>query len=117
MKVAYNARYGGFGLSEAAILLGREMSGNDQWGGACLPTDCYDDGDPLGGTFFSGGGDLDRADPVLIAVVEALGNKASSAYAHVVIADIASGTLWRITEYDGFESIATPDDYDWRVAT
>jgi hypothetical protein len=59
---------------------------------------------------------IDRADPVLVQVVEKLGDKANGECAKLYIEDLPKGTLYRITEYDGYESIETKYDMDWNVA-
>jgi len=98
-KIVYNACYGGFGLSEKAI--------NRYWEikGAPVPDDfsAYD----LEG---------DRSDPVLVQVVEELGEEVNSWASKLVIRELPAGTLYRIDEYDGFESVCTQDDYKWSVA-
>ena len=59
----------------------------------------------------------DRTDPDLIAVIEELGTKAASgANAELEIIEIPPGTLYRITEYDGYESLETQENIDWKVA-
>ncbi len=97
-KVVYNTCFGGFGLSKAAIRLGRELSGDPQWGGDY------------------GGRDLPRHDNVLVAVVETLGDKANGRSADLAIRELTSGTLYRIDDYDGQESVMTQADYIWTLA-
>ena len=48
----------------------------------------------------------------LVAVVEALGKKASGMCAALKVAKI-KGNVYRIHEYDGWESVMEPEDYDW----
>ncbi len=60
--------------------------------------------------------DISRDDPTLAQVVEELGDAASGKFAKLKIADVPSGAKYRIDEYNGFESVMTPDDYDWTVA-
>lgn len=55
--------------------------------------------------------DVDRHDPVLVQVVEELGDKASGKYAKLRIEEVSGP--YRIDEYDGFESVETPGSYDW----
>jgi hypothetical protein len=95
-KIAYNACYGGFGLSSAAIKRGREISGNPKWGGW--------------------GRDISRADPTLIAVIEELGEAANGDCASLKIRELPVGTKYRIDEYDGTEKVVTIDEYDWETA-
>ena len=53
-----------------------------------------------------------RHDKDLVAVVEELGKEASGSCADLVIAEIP-GNIYRIDEYDGYESIETPDSMEW----
>lgn len=57
-----------------------------------------------------------RDDPILVQVVEELGDVANGECAKLCIEDVAKGTLWRIDEYDGNEHVATQDSYEWKVA-
>jgi len=100
MKVVYNEFCGGFSLSEEAIRLGREISGDPEWR----------DLERIGL-------EMDRSDPVLVQVVETLCDKAGAPGTSLAIADVPTGTRYRIDEYDGSETVMTVDDYDWKVAT
>jgi hypothetical protein len=60
--------------------------------------------------------DFERNDPILVQVVEELGDKANGSCAKLRIAEVTAGTLYRIDEYDGFESVETKDSYEWNVA-
>ncbi len=117
MKVAYNACYGGFTLSEVAIRLGRKLSGDPAWGGPCLEGDDYGDGTKVEGRYYGGGRELPRDDATLITVIQKLKAKANTDYSSLQIAEVATGDRWRIDEYDGFESVKTVNDYDWQVAS
>lgn len=55
--------------------------------------------------------DVDRHDPILVQVVEELGDKANGNYAELSIAEVNGP--YRIDEYDGYESVETPNSYDW----
>jgi hypothetical protein len=57
-----------------------------------------------------------RADPALIQVIEELGEKANGQCADLKIEDVPAGTLYRIDEYDGKESVMTQDLYEWKIA-
>jgi len=96
-KIVYNGSYGGFGLSDKAIQRYWELKGEPR------PEHWWDH-------------DLHRADPLLVQVVEELGEEANGLYANLVIMDLPVGTLYRINEYDGMESVMTQDDYDWSEA-
>ena len=111
-KIVYNACYGGFSLSDSAIELYLQLKGfvyvktEGRWGSS-FDVKGWED-------FYHR--DIDRADPILVQVVETLGEKANGDCAKLRIEDIPKGTLYRITEYDGYESIETKEDLDWRVA-
>ena len=55
--------------------------------------------------------DVDRHDPILVQVVEELGVKANGNYADLAIAEVNGP--YRIDEYDGMETVETPNSYDW----
>ena len=92
-KIVINICYGGFGLSKAAWERYVELGGQAEWDG-----------------------DMDRTDPILVRVVEELGEDANGMCADLVIDDLPAGTKYRIDEYDGLESIETEDDIKWSVA-
>ena len=95
MKVIFNACYGGFSLSTAAIERYEELAKQSlDWHGR----------------------ELERDDPILVQVVEELGELANGDFAELRIYNVTSGTKWRISEYDGNECVVTPDDYEWKVA-
>lgn len=52
------------------------------------------------------GGDLERDDPDLVAVVRELGAKASGRFASLSIVEIPDHVQWEIEEYDGLEHVA-----------
>lgn len=59
-----------------------------------------------------------RTDEKLIEFIEKFGSeRASAKCSHLVVKEIPSGTKYRITEYDGLESIETIDGIDWKTAT
>lgn len=55
--------------------------------------------------------DVERHDPVLVQVVEELGDKANGKHANLRIAEVSGS--YRITEYDGYETVETPHDCYW----
>lgn len=117
-KVVFNNCYGGFSLSLKAVewlevnckdnelrnfikslhLAGKEYSfaSKDE----CFRYDVSD--------WFEGR----RHHKDLVAVVEALGAEANGFCASLEICEIG-GNQYRIDEYDGVESVATPEGYDW----
>lgn len=91
-KVVINIRYGGFGLSARALAtLAERIPNFDQY-------------------------ELRRDNPVLVAVVEALGPEADGDYAQLEIVELEPGTRYRIREYDGSEHIERESDIQWSVA-
>jgi hypothetical protein len=109
VRVVYNACYGGFGLSNEAkdrmVELGYEMELNPSY-------------DPTGVDWYNRtqkykiyDGDIPRHNPILIQVVEELGEKAGGECSKLVIEEVYGP--YRIDEYDGFESVETPGSYDW----
>lgn len=57
---------------------------------------------------------VDRNDPVLVQVVEELGDKASGKYSKLRVVEVDG--LYKIDEYDGYESIETPGQIEWKYA-
>ena len=138
-KIVYNACYGGFGLSHEAVELYAKLNGITLYSKHELgdfftnyylcPVPEYDEAlakdhqNPAGvGRFeisnklcFSVS-NIDRTDPCLVEVLETLGQAANSRYSNLKIAEVDEGTLYKIDEYDGFESVCTVDDYEWKAA-
>jgi hypothetical protein len=93
VKVVINDCYGGFGLSQEAFDLYKEKGGTAK--------DVWEVND-------------NRADPILVEVVEELGSKKSShSYAKLKVVEVPEGAQYRIGEYDGDEWIEYRDDIDW----
>ncbi len=86
MKVVINKCFGGFSLSKEAEKLYLERSKVD-------PTDFFDR-------------DICRSDPILIAIVEELKEKAYGTYAELAIVEVPNDVIWSVEEYDGYEHIA-----------
>ena len=134
-KVVYNNCYGGFSLSPEACKRYWELQGKEIWieNGAFLdmftvwfvpPEERLEQKDWHSMTInerFSydkqyseqtwSDRNVDRHDPILVQVVEELGDKAGGMCAKLAIAEVSGP--YRIDEYDGFESVETPDSYDW----
>jgi len=98
MKVVINKCFGGFGLSREAVDLYAKAKDlkvgkwNKTW-------EHYDSGD-----FYDR--EIPRDDPVLVQIVEQLGEKASGNYAKLQIVNIPDDVNWQIEEYDGNEWIS-----------
>ena len=134
MKVVINARHGGFGLSDDAVVRYNEILGREVWiMGDYFPTyslvppeERQDAGLKYGSptnwhemsmeekqkwneiyreqTFSTS--DLARNDPVLIQVVEELRKGADGRHAELKIVEIPDDVEWQIDEYDGLEWVA-----------
>jgi len=86
-KIAINTDFGGFGLSDEAIDLYKVLTE--------IPasTDIY---------YW----EIPRDDPVLIQVIEQLGEKANTRYSSLKVIEIPDDVEWHIHEYDGMEHVA-----------
>ena len=113
-KVVYNACFGGFRLSQEAVILARELSGNPFWADIPLKGERYSDGENCTNFYGFLPCEFPRHDSVLVEVVEKLGEKAGGMCAELRVAKI-SGNMYRVDEYDGRESVVEPDGYDWIV--
>lgn len=122
-KVVYNACYGGFGLSDKAVKLYAELSGIKLFPLKETYFTFWFLEDPKGRTvdqmfkekvkdFYSR--NIERHDPVLIKVVEQLGDEANGECAKLRI-DTITGSQYKIDEYDGNETVVEPDGYDWKT--
>ena len=85
-KVVINTCFGGFNLSELALVTIAERKRVK-----VADFSVYD---------------LDRDDYDLVTVVEGLGDKANGSYAKLKVVEIPADVKWQIEEYDGSEHIA-----------
>ena len=125
-KIVYNTCYGGFSLSTKAMLRYAELKGLKLWiegTGLCetywtIPIPSEDVKNELyGNNTFPNGREIFRSDPHLVQVVEELGTaEASGTFASLAVTELPSGTKYRIEEHDGYETVITPDDYEWSIA-
>ena len=83
MKIVINSCYGGFSISDKALAL-------------------YN---TLANTNVQSVRNFERNDPVLVQVVETLGDKANGRCAKLRIVEIPDNVNWEISEYDGNESV------------
>ena len=83
MKIAINRWYGGFSLSDKALDLYNSLSDTKTE---------Y--------TF-----EIARNDPILIQVIETLGDEANGRFAKLCVVDIPDDVEWEISEYDGMEQV------------
>lgn len=118
-KIVYNACYGGFDLSEEAMLLYGEYIGVKLYVEKDPITTYYwthpeansNEWDKYKEYYFTL--DFERHDPLLVRVVEELGSeKASGEHAKLRIYETDSDH-YRINEYDGNESVEVPESQEW----
>lgn len=107
-KIVINSRFGGFGLSDTAIIrliqLGspyarlRTLEEVAEWpGGGAVHLDY----------------DIPRHDPLLVKVVEEMGAAADGRSAKLCVLEI-EGDKYAIDDYDGQESVDTPNrEREW----
>ena len=114
MKVAINSCFGGFGLSNQAfeMLLERKGVEYDRVPAKRIfQEENYDyyvkghAGDEEHYLWYYQFTE-DRSDKDLIAVIEALGDKANSFAAEIKIVEIPDDVKWHVHEYDGLEHVA-----------
>jgi hypothetical protein len=109
VKVVINRCFGGFGLSDEAVLRYAELKGinlvrseKHRW-----LSSWYVDGIEDANHLFVLDDFLDtRTDPTLIQVVEELGRRASSNASDLGVVEIPDGVEWHIAKHDGLEHVA-----------
>jgi hypothetical protein len=79
MKVVINRCWGGFDLSDKAMAMFKALGGNNA--------------------------DSDRDNPILVKVVETLGEEANTEYSSLKVVEIPDGVDYYIDDYDGMETI------------
>lgn len=108
-KIVINTCYGGFGLSQNAIMRYGEL--------ARINIVCInDEKSPFWNMYYVDGieddehwfsdGQLERDDPHLVRVVEELGNAANHDYAQLKVVEIPDDVEFQVEEYDGMEWVA-----------
>lgn len=112
-KIVYNNCYGGFSLSMTAVeWLGSHCTDSEL---RCLIKQVLNEGGNLHIIYtVSDWFDDKRHHNDLVAVVEALGDKANGSCAKLDIKQIYKNQ-YKICNYDGLEEVIVPDDLDWIV--
>jgi hypothetical protein len=134
MKIVINKCHGGFGISEKAVMRYAELKGITLYPSApdYLGTTTYwtiPQNDPrmteiledkafcaashqareksneLHTKFTLDTRGYDRSDPVLIQVIEELGEEANGGHAELKVVEVPDDVEWEIHEYDGVESV------------
>jgi hypothetical protein len=86
MKIVINTCHGGFGLSKEAKDLYKQVKNTK--------------------VDYFHSGDIERNDPLLVEIVEKLGENANGKYAKLKVVTIPDDVKWQIEEYDGLEWVA-----------
>jgi hypothetical protein len=84
MKIVINTCHGGFGLSKTALALFNERTG----------------------AIITNEDDIKRNDPILVEIVEQIGETANGGFAKLKVVKIPDDVQWQIEEYDGVEWVA-----------
>ena len=135
MRLAINACYGGFGLSPKALRRFAELRGrncfffqnhppgqiglldlhrywpiSDTEAEQAVFWSAFDVPDPNGltdwGTHALYARDIARDDPILLQVIDELGEEADGRCAKLKVVEIPDGVAWAIEEYDGNEWVS-----------
>jgi hypothetical protein len=109
MKVVINTCHGGFNLSDAAMKLYSELKGlNLIWHkGRYFDLTGYDFYvDEVKDENYFSRLSIERNDPMLVQVVEQLGEEADGKYSKLKVVEIPDDVNWVIDEYDGAEWVA-----------
>ena len=107
MKIVINKKYGGFGLSEEAVLLYGDKKGlniiakQDQ---AIKTITHYFLNEVKNENLFAEW-EIERNDPVLVEVVEQLGDLADTRHTRLKVVEVPDDVKWYIHDYDGIESV------------
>ena len=107
MKIVINRKHGGFGLSEEAVLLYGDKKGlniiANQDEKIKTITHYYLNEVKEENGF--GEWEIKRNDPVLVEVVEQLGDLANGHYSKLKVVEVPDDIKWYIHDYDGLEEV------------
>jgi len=125
MKIVINNCHGGFGLSDEAIERYIDLRGlalfkdfNSTWktnSYYTVPVAEFEEAhkqDKKNGSYFQSNAlcwshyDIERNDPLLIQVVEEMGENVNNRFSELKVVEIPDDVAWHIQEYDGLEWVA-----------
>lgn len=108
-KIVVNRCFGGFGLSHEAIMRYAELAGFTLYTrgeGSIVHYSKTNDNELFyKDEYYFYDGEFQRTDPILIRVVEELGEKADGWAASLEVVEVPDGIEWYIDEYDGRETV------------
>lgn len=127
-KVVYNNCYGGYGLSDKAIdwlaehgsertrqfIAKKRIEANEKIKDYYSRVQITADSTRKFYVMDAVRNFLERHDPDLVSVVETLGKEVNDTFSDLAIEEI-NGYEYNIDEYDGKETVVTPDDLCWTV--
>ena len=107
MKIVINRKHGGFGLSEEAVLLygdkkNLNIIAKEDERVKTITHYYFNEVKEENGF---GEWEIERNDPVLVEVVEQLGDLANGYYSKLKIVEIPDDVKWYIHDYDGLEEV------------
>lgn len=126
-EIVINNCFGGFGLSEEAVMRYAELKGIKLYVHVehnimkhyttvpweeyeALSKKCIESGEGYkelnDKDWYFSDNHISRDDPILIQVIRELGKKANDSHADLKIVEIPDGVEWKIEEYDGNEHVA-----------
>ena len=108
MKIVINKKHGGFHLSKEAVLLYGDKKGLNiiaEEDKVIKGLNHYYLNEEKPGNGFAEW-DIERTDPILIEVVEQLGDLANSRYAKLKVVEVPDDIKWEIKDDNGIEWIA-----------
>jgi len=110
MKIVINSDFGGFSLSDEAFERYLTLKGIDYELKECneysIVTKIYYRKGQNNDEGLLWDHDIERNDPILVQVVEEMGDKSDGTCASLKIVEIPNDVDWEIAEYDGREHIA-----------
>lgn len=121
-SIVYNNCYGGFGLSDEAILLYCKLANIDVFPETYSSYTIFWLSPSTGNPEidrkrqFMDVENISRSDPILVSVVETLEKKANGSCSDLRIITLPKGTLYKIDEYDGNETVVISDNVIWNIA-
>jgi hypothetical protein len=116
-KIVYNACYGGFGLSDEATRMYLDRKGiayEERLNKFRSVMFCKPGGEDW--SLYDLIDAIERNDPILVEIVETIGDRSSGKCARLRLYELPKGTFYRIDDYDGMETVRTLDNTDWKVA-
>lgn len=103
-KIVINIRHGGFSVSDIAVKKMRELGCETAINETLLGENYKDTGEVS--KYSNNSRNFERDCPILVKVVEEMGEKADGGYAKLKIIEIPNDVKWIIEEYDGKEWIS-----------